>query len=50
MIIILEYDYQHLTDFLQEKIAEAAGREWADVAQQLGRLGRWEFEDYMPAR
>ena len=49
MIIVFKYDYERLTDFLRKQVAEVVGETWSDVAQGLSRLGRWEFEDYVPA-
>jgi hypothetical protein len=50
MIIVLEYDYRRLMNFLEKRVAEAVGNDWTDVARHLSSLGRWEFEDYVPAR
>ena len=48
MMIVFKYDYQNLRDFLCRKVEEVSGETWNDVAQGLSRLGRWEFEDYIP--
>ena len=49
MMIMFKYDYQKLCDFLHKKVSEVSGEAWIDVARGIGRLGRWEFEDYTPA-
>ena len=48
LVIVFSYDFPSLKRFLEEKVAEAAGETWNDVAQYLGRFARWEFEDYVP--
>lgn len=48
-LIVFQYDYNRLFDFLKEYCSRCAGETWQEVAQQLGRLGKWEFEDYKPA-
>jgi hypothetical protein len=46
MIIVFEYDFGRLKAFLEKRVGEIAGDRWKDLAHYLGRLGRWEFEDY----
>jgi hypothetical protein len=33
-------------DFLRARVAEATAPTWHELALQLGRIGKWEFEDY----
>src|SRR3954454_1725140 len=47
-LIVLEYDYERLRYFLHEYCRECSGVTWQEIAQRLGRLGKWEFEDYEP--
>jgi Immunity protein 8 len=47
-LIAFEYDYNRLFNFLERYCSECTGETWQEVAQQLGRLGKWEFEDYKP--
>jgi immunity protein 8 of polymorphic toxin system len=47
-LIVLEYNYQRLVAFLTHCCSESTGESWQEVAQRLGRLGKWEFEDYKP--
>lgn len=47
-LIVRRYDYQGLTRFLVEYCQKCRGNSWAEVAEQLGRIGKWEFEDYRP--
>lgn len=48
-LIVFEYNFERLRTFLAGYCRECSGATWQDVAQQLGRLGKWEFEDYKPA-
>jgi hypothetical protein len=45
-LIMFNYDYERLLHFLQEYCAQCIGDSWKEVAQKVGRLGKWEFEDY----
>jgi|ERR1044071_1200900 hypothetical protein len=49
MLVVFEYNYRRLEEFINAKVAHAVGATWEDVAMLLSRLGRWEFEDYVPA-
>jgi hypothetical protein len=33
-------------DYLRRRFEEADAADWPTLAEKLGRLGRWEFEDY----
>src|SRR5262249_21316258 len=44
ILIMFRYDYERLQRFIEKKIEAATGSTWQDVATQLARLGRWEFE------
>ena len=48
-LIVLEYNYERLRSFIAAYCSECSGETWQEVAQRLGRLGKWEFEDYRPA-
>lgn len=45
-LIVFEYDYNRLEEYVRKKVAKAVGATWDEVAGQLSRFGRWEFEDY----
>jgi hypothetical protein len=47
-LIVFRYDYDRLKRFLEGYCYQCSGETWQEVAQQLGRLGKWEFEDYKP--
>ena len=48
LLIVFEYDFNNIRNFLAKYVAQCRGESWAEIARQLSRLGRWEFEDYMP--
>jgi immunity protein 8 of polymorphic toxin system len=45
-LIVLHYDLERITGFIRSYVESCSGATWREVAEQLGRLGRWEFEDY----
>ena len=47
-LLVDAYDYGRLERFLRQYVAQCSGSTWQDVAAKLGRLGKWEFEDYKP--
>ena len=46
-LIVFRYDYDRIIGFLEAQVAAVRGMTWTDVAEKLGRIGRWEFEDYV---
>ena len=47
-LIVDSYDYPKLERFLRDCFERCSGSSWEEVAAKLGRLGKWEFEDYNP--
>lgn len=45
-LIVFEYDYERLHSFISRYCADCSGATWREIAEKLGRLGKWEFEDY----
>ena len=45
-LIIDTFDYDRIERYLRQRVADCEGESWAEVARQVGRLGKWEFEDY----
>ena len=41
-----KYDFGQFESYVRERLSEFEGDNWEAVALQVGRLGRWEFEDY----
>jgi hypothetical protein len=45
-LIVNRYDFRSLKQFLDDYCSKCTGNTWQEVAEQLGRIGKWEFEDY----
>jgi hypothetical protein len=45
-IIVRKYDFARIEGFVKSYCDHCSGDTWEIVAQKVGRLGRWEFEDY----
>lgn len=44
------FNYSGLEKFVQDYCSKCEGESWRAVAEKIGRLGKWEFEDYVPYR
>jgi hypothetical protein len=42
-------DRPMIEGYLRRRIEDIEGNTWIDVAERIGRIGHWEFEDYKPA-
>jgi hypothetical protein len=47
-LIVKEYSFITIRSFLEKYARRCSGETWQEVAQKLSRVGRWEFEDYVP--
>jgi hypothetical protein len=45
-LLVTSCDIERIKGFLTEYGSQCSGASWHEVAQKLGRLGKWEFEDY----
>lgn len=45
-LIVPSYDYEQLQATLSYYISQASANTWNEVARRIGRIGKWEFEDY----
>jgi Immunity protein 8 len=45
-LLIDTYDPDRIEGYLRERVEACEGGSWKEVAEQVGRLGKWEFEDY----
>jgi len=45
-LFMRKYQYETLVAFILSYCRECTGDTWANVAEKLGRLGKWEFENY----
>lgn len=47
-LIVNTFDLPGLRAFLEDYAKSSPGKTWQEVTTKLARLGRWEFEDYVP--
>lgn len=45
-LIVKRFNYTELETFVKDYLRDCEGVDWKEVACKVGRLGRWEFEDY----
>jgi len=46
-LIVLDYSWDKVLQFVNDVIDKSRGRDWEDVALKLARHFHWEFEDYI---
>ena len=47
-LIVMEYSFDRIVKAIRDFCDRCVGNTWTEVAEKLGRLGYWEFEDYRP--
>ncbi len=48
-ILITSYDWPAIERYIRQIVDSVVGDDWRELATQLdGRLGKWEFADYVP--
>ena len=47
-VFVKRFDYSQLQSFVEDYCCRCSGKSWAEVGEKLARLGKWEFEDYVP--
>lgn len=47
-LIVMEYNFGRIAHALQSLVEQCTGETWAEVGQKVSRIGKWEFEDYVP--
>ena len=45
-LIVARFDIDEIRSFLRDISKTCEGSNWDEVAEKLGRFGKWEFEDY----
>jgi Immunity protein 8 len=45
-LIVKEYSFPRIEQFIRNYVNGCSGDSWEQLAEQVGRLGKWEFEDY----
>ncbi len=46
-VIVDRWDWPTISSYLRMRVEEVGAADWQGVAMKLGRLGRWEFQDYV---
>ena len=46
-LIVMEYNFERIVRSIEDFIKQCTGADWNEVAEKIGRLGKWEFEDYV---
>lgn len=47
-LIVERYDAPRIRLYLTSAVEAEEAPTWRELGQRIGRLGRWEFEDYQP--
>lgn len=47
LLIVFEYNFSRIKKRIVSYIESCFGETWTEVAQKVGRIGYWEFEDYI---
>ena len=47
-LVVERYDWKRISDFLMARIESVYADDWTSLAEKIGRIGCWEFEDYTP--
>jgi hypothetical protein len=45
-LVMDKYDVARMRSFLTEEIESLEASTWSELASKIGRIGKWEFEDY----
>jgi len=48
LLIVNTFEWDRISAFLASQVAACEGGDWSEVAEKVGRIGHWEFEDYEP--
>lgn len=47
-LMIERWDADRVRNFLRDAVESEEAPTWPELAAKIGRLGKWEFEDYQP--
>ena len=47
-LFVNNFNYSALENYVRDFCYSCEGASWHAVAEKVGRLGKWEFEDYVP--
>ena len=46
-LFMAEFDYSAVESYVGDRIKQASGGDWTEIALKLSRWAHWEFEDYV---
>ena len=46
LLIVQKLDMNKISEFIRSFVVGCSGETWQEVAAKIGKLARWEFEDY----
>ena len=49
-LIVFEYNYPEIQNELKRFVESVEADNWDEITTEIGRIGRWEFEDYTSDR
>lgn len=47
-LVVEHFHWPTVRSYVERRVQRCEGATWRDVAEQIARLGYWEFEDYRP--
>jgi hypothetical protein len=47
-LIVERYDFSRIREYIVTAIEAEEGATWQELGLRIGRIGKWEFEDYRP--
>lgn len=47
-LVVESWDWPRIRLFLTQEVETHEASTWQDLAAKVGRIGKWEFEDYEP--
>ena len=47
LLIVESFDYATIERWIRRAVSACEGCDWSQAAERLGRVGLWEFEDYV---
>jgi len=45
-LIVFEYNFSRISTALKQIVETPVFNNWDEVVERIGRIGKWEFEDY----
>lgn len=46
LLFVRNIDVERIEEFIRDRLRRLNGESWPALAEKIGRLGYWEFEDY----